>query len=108
MTMNEFVLDEPRIHFPSNQVSVELVRENSTTLKCIASANPSPVFTWRKQSDKISVGFNSTCNSSTLTVTPVDDDDFTSYVCTAKNELGWDSVTFVLKEKTVNENKKGK
>ena len=88
-------------------MSVKLGRGNSTTLKCIAAANPSPTFTWKKQRYKISVGFNSTWNSSTLMVTPVEDDDFTSYVCIAKNKLGWDSATFILQKETVNENKKG-
>ncbi len=108
MYFNEFFLDAPSIHFPSlKQVSVKLLRGNSTTLKCIAAANPSPTFTWDKHGEKISAGFNSTWNSSTLTVTPVNDNDFTSYVCTAKNRLGWDSVTFILQEKIVNNDKKG-
>jgi len=34
-----------------------------------------------------------------LKVTPVSTGDFTSYVCTAKNRLGWDSATFDLQEK---------
>ena len=68
-------------------------------LKCVAAANPSPTFTWNKQNEKITVGFNSTWNSSTLTITPVKDNDFTRYVCTAMNRLGWDAVTFILQEK---------
>ena len=78
---------------------MELLRGNSTKLKCEAAANPSPTFTWHKHREMISVGFNSTWNSSTLTVTPANDEDFTSYACTAKNRLGWDSFTFVLQEK---------
>ncbi|XP_078381595.1 protein amalgam-like [Oculina patagonica] len=96
------VLYAPSINFPSKQVTVEILRGNSTTLKCVAAANPSPTFTWHKHREKISVGFNSTWNSTTLTVTPVNDNDLTSYVCTAKNPVGWDSVTFILREK-VNE-----
>ena len=94
-------LDAPSIHFPSKRVTVtvELLKGNSTELKCEAAANPSPTFTWHKSGEKISVGFNSTWNSSTLTVTPVNDDDFTSYVCTASNSLGSDFRTFVLQEK---------
>ncbi|KAJ7381356.1 Hemicentin-1 [Desmophyllum pertusum] len=93
------VLYAPRIHTPNKHVSVELLRGNSTTLKCVAAANPPPTFTWNKRREKISDGFNSTWNSSTLTVTPVNDNDFTSYVCTAENNLGWDSVTFMLHDK---------
>jgi len=92
--------DAPGIHLPHNkQVSMELLRGNSTTLKCVAAANPSPSFTWRKGKHDISDGFNSTWNSSSLKVTPVSNGDFTSYVCTAKNRLGWDSATFDLQEK---------
>ena len=92
--------DAPGIHLPpSKQVSIELVRGNSTTLKCVAAANPSPTFTWRKGKHEISDGFYSTWNSSSLKVTPVSTGDFTSYVCTAKNRLGWDSATFDLQEK---------
>lgn len=93
------VSDAPRIPTPIKHVSVELLRGNSTTLKCVAAANPPPTFTWNKRREKISDGFNSTWNSSTLTVTPVNDNDFTSYVCTAENNLGWDSVTFMLHDK---------
>ncbi|KAL9964826.1 hypothetical protein ACROYT_G028517 [Oculina patagonica] len=72
------VLYAPSIHFPSlKQVSVELLRGNSTTLKCIAAANPSPTFTWDKHGEKIT-----------------------------KNRLGWDSVTFILQEKILNNDKK--
>lgn len=92
--------DAPGIHLPrSKQVSMALLRGNSTTLKCVAAANPSPTFTWHKGKNKISDGFHSTWNSSSLKVTPVSNDDFTSYVCTAKNRLGWDLATFDLQEK---------
>ena len=92
--------DAPGIYLPRNkQVSMEMVRGNSTTLKCVAAANPSPTFTWRKGRNKISDGFNSTWNSSSLKVTPISDGDFTSYVCTAVNRLGWDSATFDLQER---------
>lgn len=92
--------DAPGIYFPRNkQVSIELVRGNSTTLKCVAAANPLSTFTWRKGKDEINYGFNSTWNSSSLKVTPIGNGDFTSYVCTAKNRLGWDSATFDLQEK---------
>jgi len=94
------VLYAPGIQLPSNkQVSIELVRGNSTTLNCVAAANPSPTFTWRKGKHENSDGFYSTWNSSSLKVSPVSTDDFTSYVCTAKNRLGWDSATFDLHEK---------
>ncbi|XP_078381404.1 fibroblast growth factor receptor 4-like [Oculina patagonica] len=93
------VLYAPSIHFPTKRVSVELLRGNSTTLKCVAAANPSPTFSWNKHGEKISDGFNSTWNSTTLAVTPVNDNDFTSYACTAKNRVGWDSVTFILQDK---------
>ena len=92
--------DAPDIHLPrSKQVWIELLRGHSKTLKCVAAANPSPTFTWRKGKHKISDGFNSTWNSSSLKVTPVSNVDFTSYVCTAENRLGWDSATFDLQEK---------
>ena len=80
-------------------MSIKLIRGNSTTLKCVAAANPLPAFTWRKGKHEISDGFNSTWNSSSLKVTPMRNDDFTSYACTAKNRLGWDSATFYLQEK---------
>jgi len=93
------VLYTPGIQLPRNkQMSMELQRGNSTTLKCVAAANPLPTFTWRKGKHEISDGFNSRWNSSSLTVTPVSNGDFTSYVCTAKNRLGWDSATFDLQE----------
>ena len=84
----------------NKQVSLELLRGNSTTLKCTASANPFPKFTWRKQEREISRrSYKNTWNSSALIVTPVNDGDFTSYVCIVKNQIGLDSVTFTLKEK---------
>ncbi|KAL9964482.1 hypothetical protein ACROYT_G028129 [Oculina patagonica] len=73
------VLYAPSIHFPTKRVSVELLRGNSTTLKCVAAANPSPTFSWNKHGEKISDGFNSTWNSTTLAVTPVNDNDFTRF-----------------------------
>ena len=92
--------DAPSIYLPRNkQVSIELVRGNSTTLKCVAAANPLPTFTWRKGKHEISNGFNSMWNSTSLKVTPMRNGHFTSYVCTAKNRLGWDSATFDLQEK---------
>ena len=84
---------------PTKQVSVELMRGNSTTLVCTASSNPFPTFTWHTNGGEIRQGFNNTWNSSSLIVTPVNDGDFTSYFCTARNRIGLDSVTFMLKEK---------
>ena len=92
--------DKPGIYLPRNkQVTMELLKGNSATLKCVAAANPSPTFAWRKGKHGISVGFNRTWNSSSLKVTPISNGDFTTYVCTAKNQLGWDSATFDLQDK---------
>ncbi|XP_022796182.1 fibroblast growth factor receptor 3-like [Stylophora pistillata] len=93
------VLFAPKILKPNKQVSMELTRGNSTTLKCTASANPYPALTWHTQGGEIKQGVSNTLNSSSLIVTPRNDSDFTSYMCIAKNGIGFDSVTFMLNEK---------
>lgn len=94
-----FFSDAPSIQSPKKLVSMLLLRGTTTTLKCEADGNPFPTFSWHKNSEEISDGFNSTWNSSTLTVTATDGDDFARYVCTAENRVGWDSVAFILHEK---------
>lgn len=79
-------------------MSVKLTRRDSITLKCTADANPQPAFTWHTQGGEIKQG-SYTSNSSSLVVTPINDGDFTSYVCIANNEIGIDSVTFMVNEK---------
>ena len=79
-------------------MSVRLTRGDSITLKCTADANPQPAFTWHTQGAEIKQG-SYTSNSSSLVVTPINDGDFTSYVCIANNEIGIDSVTFMVNEK---------
>lgn len=86
-------LDAPRIVHPSKRLN-----GNSITLKCEANGNPSPTFTWRKKDDTIYEGFNTSWNSSALIVTTTEN-DFTFYVCTARNKIGLDSYTFSLHEK---------
>lgn len=86
-------LDAPRIVHPSKRL-----KGNSITLKCEANGNPSPTFTWRKKDDTIYEGFNTSWNSSALIVTTTEN-DFTFYVCTARNKIGLDSYTFSLHEK---------
>ena len=63
-------------------------------LRCEADGNPRPQFVWHKNSDIISSGFNSSGNSSILTVHHADEKEFARFVCTAKNRIGWDALTF--------------
>ena len=65
-------------------------------LTCEADGNPPPTFHWRKDNRDISEGVTGTWNSSILAITPTNDEDFSRYVCTAKNRIGWDAVTFNL------------
>nr|XP_058941782.1 fibroblast growth factor receptor 3-like [Pocillopora verrucosa] len=93
------VLYAPKIINPNKKVALELTRGNSTRLKCAANANPSPTFTWYTHDGEITQGFSHTSNSSSLIVTPINERDFTSYICLATNKIANDSVTFTLHEK---------
>ncbi|CAH3168761.1 unnamed protein product, partial [Pocillopora meandrina] len=93
------VLYAPKIINPNKKVALELTRGNSTRLKCTADANPSPTFTWYTHDGEITQGFSHTSNSSSLIVTPINDRDFTSYICLASNKIAVDSVMFTLHEK---------
>ena len=94
VSLSHLTSDAPSIHLSSKEI-----KGNSVTLMCKADGNPSPTFRWHKSHKRISEGFNSTWNSSTLMVTPITDDDFTRYVCTAENRVGWDAHTFLLHKK---------
>ena len=75
-------------------ISLTVKKRTKVKLKCEADANPRPTFTWHKDSDLVSSGFNSSWNVSILIVQHAGDEDFARFVCTAKNRVGWDAVTF--------------
>ena len=93
-----FNSDGPSIDETNKVIPVLGTKGALTTLTCEADGNPPPTFQWRTNDRVISEGVTRTWNSSTLAITPTNDEDFSHYVCTAKNRVGWDVVTFNLHE----------
>ncbi|XP_068731747.1 fibroblast growth factor receptor 1-like [Montipora capricornis] len=88
------VLYAPSIHASNKIVSLTVKKGTKIRLKCEADGNPKPQFVWRKNSDIISSGFNSSRNSSILTLHYESEEEFARFVCIAKNKVGWDALTF--------------
>ncbi|XP_015761886.1 PREDICTED: limbic system-associated membrane protein-like [Acropora digitifera] len=75
-------------------ISLTVKKGTRVKLRCEADGNPQPTFTWHKSSDLVSSGFNSSWNASILIVQHTGDEEFAHFVCTAKNRVGWDALTF--------------
>ena len=89
-------VDAPLITSPSGTQTVVLSwKGNPTRLECAAKGYPAAVYSW-KRGDSL-LKDRQSGNSSVLTITPSADSDFTSYTCIAKNIIGQDSKTFILK-----------
>ena len=87
------LLDAPS--FRSKRIiSLTVKKGTRVKLRCESDGNPQPTFTWHKNSDLVSSGFNSSWNVSILIVQHTGDKDFARFVCTAKNRVGWDVLTF--------------
>ena len=93
-----FFSDAPSIHGTNKLVSEHVLKGTLISLKCEADGNPPPTFSWHKDGETISEGIITTQNSSTLTITLTNDDDFDLYVCTAKNRVGLVAIKFNLDE----------
>ena len=87
-------LDAPSMHSKTKVISLTVRKGTEVRLKCEADGNPQPNFTWHKNSDLVSSGFNSSRNVSILVVQLTDDEDFARFVCTVKNRVGRDALIF--------------
>ena len=90
------LLDAPSVRSKPKVTSLAVKKGTKVRLKCEADGNPQPKFTWHKNSDLVSSGFNSSWNVSILIVQYTVEEDFARFVCTAKNKVGWDALTFNL------------
>ncbi|XP_068691310.1 proto-oncogene tyrosine-protein kinase receptor Ret-like isoform X2 [Montipora foliosa] len=86
--------DAPNILASPKTVSLTVNKGTKIRLWCEADGNPKPQFVWHKNSDIISSGFISSGNSSILTLHHAGEEEFPRFVCTAKNRIGWDALTF--------------
>ncbi|XP_068691325.1 proto-oncogene tyrosine-protein kinase receptor Ret-like isoform X3 [Montipora foliosa] len=86
--------DAPNILASPKTVSLTVNKGTKIRLWCEADGNPKPQFVWHKNSDIISSGFISSGNSSILTLHHAGEEEFARFVCTAKNRIGWDALTF--------------
>ena len=89
-------LDAPSMHSKTKVISLTVRKGTEVRLKCEADGNPQPNFTWHKNSDLVSSGFNSSRNVSILLVQHTGDEDFARFECTVKNRVGWDTLTFYV------------
>ena len=87
------LLDAPSMR-SKKIISLTVKKGTKVKLRCEADGNPQPTFTWHKNSDLVSSGFNSSWNVSILIVQYTGEEDFARFVCTAKNRVGWDALTF--------------
>ena len=90
------ILDAPSMRSKTKVISITVRKGTEVRLACQADGNPQPTFTWHKNSDLVSSGFNSSWNVSILVVQHTGDEDFARFVCTAKNRVGSDALTFVV------------
>ena len=90
------ILDAPSMRSKTKVISITVRKGTEVRLACQADGNPQPAFTWHKNSDLVSSGFNSSWNVSILVVQHTGDEDFARFVCTAKNRVGSDALTFVV------------
>ena len=81
-------------------IPLTVKKRTKVKLKCEADANPRPTFTWHKNSELISSGFNSSWNASILIVQHAGDEDFARFVCTASNRVGWNAMEFIIQHAT--------
>ena len=86
-------VDAPLITTPSGTQTVLSWKGNPTNLKCVAEGYPPAVYSWERGDSQL-IGGEA---GSVLTITPSADSDFTNYTCIAKNKIGQDSTTFILK-----------
>ncbi|XP_068731751.1 fibroblast growth factor receptor 1-like isoform X2 [Montipora capricornis] len=97
------VLYAPSILASPKTVSLTVNKGTKIRLRCEADGNPKPQFVWHKNSDIISSGFISSGNSSILTQHHAGEEEFARFVCTAKNRIGWDALTFNVHREKDNE-----
>ena len=90
------ILDAPSMRSKTKVISITVRKGTEVRLACEADGNPQPTFTWHKNSDLVSSGFNSSWNGSILVVQHTGDEDFALFVCTVKNRVGWDALTFYV------------
>ena len=90
------LLDSPSMRSKPKVTSLTVKKGTEVRLKCEADGNPQPIFTWHRNSDLVSSGFNSSRNVSILIVQYTGEEDFPRFVCTAKNRVGWDALTFYV------------
>ncbi|XP_074633471.1 fibroblast growth factor receptor 1-like isoform X1 [Acropora palmata] len=97
------VLYSPSMRSKPKVTSLTVKKGTEVRLKCEADGNPQPIFTWHRNSDLVSSGFNSSRNVSILIVQYTGEEDFPRFVCTAKNRVGWDALTFYVQHARVTE-----
>ncbi|KAK2564732.1 Hemicentin-1 [Acropora cervicornis] len=97
------VLYSPSMRSKPKVTSLTVKKGTEVRLKCEADGNPQPIFTWHRNSDLVSSGFNSSRNVSILIVQYTGEEDFPRFVCTAKNRVGWDALTFYVQHAKVTE-----
>ena len=88
------LLDAPSVRSKPKVTSIAVKKGTEVRLKCEADGNPQPTFTWHKNSEIVRSGLNSSWNVSILIVQYIGEEDFARFVCTAKNRVGWDALTF--------------
>ena len=89
------LLDAPSMR-SKKIIPLTVKKGTKVKLRCEADGNPQPTFTWHENSDLVSSGFNSSWHVSILIVEHTAYKDFARFVCTAKNRVGWDALTFSL------------
>ncbi|KAK2564733.1 Neural cell adhesion molecule 1, partial [Acropora cervicornis] len=87
------LLDAPSMR-SKKIISLTVKKGTKVNLRCEADGNPHPTFTWHENSYLVSSGFNSSWNMSILILEHTAYKDFARFVCTAKNRVGWDALTF--------------
>ena len=90
--------DAPSIFFPSKTKTILSWKGRPVKLKCSAVGDPVAQFSWTRADKRMLDGeFETFGNSSILSIVPSADSDFTDYTCTARNIIGEDNRTFILK-----------
>lgn len=87
------LLDAPSMR-SKKIISLTVKKGTKVKLRCEADGNPHPTFTWHENSYLVSSGFNSSWNVSILILEHTAYKDFARFMCTAKNRVGWDALTF--------------